>query len=455
MENITLNTILNWTKGRYQGPAGQLGTAVTEIITDSRQVTPGSLFAAIPGEQRDGHDFCGEAQARGAVCCLVQKPIAQTPAILVTDTLAALGQIAQGYRLSFPQLRLLAVTGSAGKTTAKEMLAAVLGQRFSLLKTPGNFNNALGLPLTLFQLAASQELAVIELGISGFGEMEALAEIARPDLAFYTNIGDAHLEALGDRAGVLKAKSALLDALPKGASVYLNGDDPWLRKIRQIPGVEQRWYGLGPGNDLQVRAAEVTAFSCQGRLTGQGLDLPIQLNAGGRYLLATAAGAALAALDLGLNPEEIRAGLAAFRPLRGRGELIDCGEIRVIDHSYNANPNSMAAALDALSRLPGRRVAILGDMYELGDNWASLHWQTGAYAAGHADLVLAVGELAEQLALGAAAQNQAPAAYFTDQAALLAALPELIRPGDAVLVKASHSARLEETVAQLKALYQA
>lgn len=453
MENITLGQILLWTGGQYRGPAGPLDAAVADIVIDSRRAAPGSLFAALLGEKADGHHYCSAALGQGAVCCLVQRPVEQEPIILVPDTERALGAVARAYRLSLPA-RVLAVTGSVGKTTAKEMLAAVLAQHFSLLKNAGNFNNALGLPLTLFRLNGSHELAITELGINHFGEMELLAEIARPDLAYYTHIGDAHLEAFGDRAGVLKAKSALLDYLPAGGAVYLNGDDPWLRKMRRRPGLAQRWYGLGPDNDL--RMTEIVCDSCgsSARLRGQGLDLAVRMNAPGRYLLSAAAGAALAGLDLGMAAEEIAAGLASFQPLTGRGQLIACGAIRVIDHSYNANPSSMAAALDALAELPGRRVAILGDMYELGEQWRELHWQTGAYAAKRADLIIAVGKLAEHLAAGAAEQSRTPPLYYPTREELLSALPELVRPGDAVLVKASHSARLEEAVCRIRELYQ-
>ena len=420
---------------------------VTAVTTDSRIVEPGSLFAAIRGERADGHDYIEKALNAGAKCALAERvPEGVTGCVLrVPNTLRALQQLAAAYRSEFV-LPLIGVTGSVGKTTAKEMLAAVLSRRYRVHKTAGNFNNDLGVPLTLFGLRETDTAAVVELGVSHPGDMDRIAALARPTVALYTNIGDAHLEYLGSRAGVLAEKSRMNAYLAPDGLVVCNGDDPLLAGMRcEQPKL---LYGYGDGCDLRAEGVETDA---EGRtrftLVTDGARFPVVIPAFGTHLVYAALGAAAVGMALGLTPEEIAAGVAEYRPVGSRGRLIHTKTLTVIDDCYNANPTSTASALRSLAAVPGRRVAVLGDMLELGERSAALHRETGALAKElGVDLVLTTGAEAARIAEGAGEI----ARHFETKTDLIAALPALLRPGDAVLVKASRGARFEDIVTALE-----
>lgn len=443
MRDLTARAVLEVTGGQGRGslPTGEF----TAVTTDSRKIVPGCLFAAIPGARVDGHDFIGQAAKMGAACVLCQHfvdvPVGQ---ILVPDTQAALRALAAWYRTRF-RIPVVGVTGSVGKTTAKEMIASVLGQRFRTLKTEKNYNNELGVPLTLFRLRDAHEAAVVEMGISGFGEMTRLTQMVRPQIGVYTLIGDAHLEFLGDREGVLRAKGEMVSAMDPDAVIVANGDDTLL----QAHDFGRRTILFGQGENCAVRAVDVEMAGPAGMqcviLAGER-RIPVHIPAFGEHMIYAALMGAAVGLEMGLTEEEIAAGVAAYETVGSRGRIIDTGRITILDDCYNANPTSVRSAIESLRRLPGRHVAILGDMRELGSAGPALHRQIGRFAAEQCAIVIACGPEAKEIAAGAGVG----ARYYPDTAALLSALPMLIHPGDTVLVKASRAMGFESVVEALR-----
>ena len=423
--------------------AAELGA----IVIDSRAVRPGDLFAAYRGERVDGHDYIAAAFDRGAACCLAERvPEGETrPVLLVESVQDAVEAIAAGYRetLSLP---VVGITGSVGKTSAKEMIASVLSQRLNVLKTEGNLNNHIGVPMTVSRITAEHEAAVVEMGISGFGEMTRLAQIARPTLAVYTVIGHAHLEYLHDLDGVLRAKGEMLALMPEDAPVLVNGDDEKLRGLV----CRQKKLSFGLGADCDLRAENIRALpngsACE--IVGLGRRIAVTIPAFGRHLLYAALEGALVGMLLGLSDEEIAAGIAAFEVVGRRGAVTDTGFVTLIDDCYNANPDSCRSAVDSLLALPGRHVCILGDMLELGPESAAMHFDLGRYAADRGALVLTTGALSAETARGAGDRGR----HYPDRDALIAALPTVLRRGDAVLVKASHGARFDAVSEAIKEL---
>lgn len=434
--------------GRLSAPCEE-NTALGSVVIDSRKVQPGDLFVAYRGERADGHDYIGTAFDKGAACCLAERvPEGETRPVLLTDDVQqALERIAAAYRgtLSLP---IVGITGSVGKTSAKEMIAAVLSQRYATCKTEGNLNNQIGVPMTVSRITPSHGAAVVEMGISGFGEMTALARIVRPTVAVFTVIGHAHLEFLGDLAGVFRAKTELLPFVAPDGAVVVNGDDPYLKTLC----CPQRVLRVGLGEDCALRAVELRPLGESGTactLVYGERRIPVTIPAFGRHMVYAALEGAAVGLLLGLTDEEIAAGIAAFRPVGRRAAVTDTGFVTLIDDCYNSNPDSLRCGLDSLAGLPGRHVAILGDMLEMGEGAPELHRELGRYAREKGTaLVLAVGELGYGFAEGAGENGR----WFPDSAALIAALPELLQRGDAVLVKASRGMRFEEIAEAVKTL---
>ena len=434
--------------GRIAG-ACEPETELGAIVIDSRAVRPGDLFAAYKGERADGHDYIAAAFGRGAACCLAERvPEGETrPLLLVESVQAAVEAIAAGYRetLSLP---VIGITGSVGKTSAKEMIASVLSQRLRVLKTEANLNNHIGVPMTISRIAPEHEAAVVEMGISGFGEMTRLTQIARPDIAVFTVIGHAHLEYLHDLDGVLRAKTEMLDGMAADAPVLVNGDDEKLRGL--VCRQKKLCFGLGESNDLRaenVRALPDGGTACE--LAGLGRRIAVTIPAFGRHLLYAALEGALVGILLGLSDEEIAAGVAAFEVVGRRGAVTDTDYVTLIDDCYNANPDSCRSAIDSLLALPGRHVCILGDMLELGPESARMHYELGRYAAERgAELVLTTGELSAETARGAGERS----IHYVNRDELIGALPAVLRRGDAVLVKASHGARFDAISEAIKEL---
>ncbi len=453
MKPLSLNTIAEITGGEFYKNGADGETLISSVVIDSRKAEPGSLFICTVGERVDGHDFAASAAAAGAVCCLAEKKLPDgVPYILVNSTLESLKTIAEYYRGLF-DIPFVGVTGSVGKTTAKEMTAAVLSQKFNVLKTPENLNNEIGVPLTLLSLRDEHTAAVIEMGISDFGEMSRLAKMVKPDICIMTAIGYCHLETLGDLDGVLKAKSEVFGFMPENGIAVVNGDDEKLSAFD--PGIRKITYGLGEKNDFYADNIENGGFDgVSFDICRSGKRFGVQIPAFGSHLALAALAAAAVGSCLGIEPCDIRAGLSKYAPVGGRANVEHTGYITVINDCYNANPNSVTASLKSLAFLSGRRVAILGDMNELGKNSDDLHRSIGLLAGELGiDCLICCGRKAEFIYKGhISGGTSLEAWYFPLKEALFSVLPSLIKKNDTVLVKASHSMHFEEIVEELRKL---
>lgn len=430
--------------------------ALSGFSTDSRTLQAGDLFIPLRGEHFDGHDYLTQAVRHGAAACLSEDVVAglTIPVIQVRDTLQALGDLAHAVRQRFGG-PVVAITGTSGKTTTKEMLAAILARTGPGLKSAGNFNNLVGVPLTLFGLCPDHRWAVVEMGMSARGEITRLAQITAPQLGIITNIGAGHLEKLGGISGVARAKGELFIQLPAGGTAIVNADDPQIGQLPLANGVRRVLFGLSP--EAQVRASAISAADGTVAFT---LHLPsaeaaVQLPVPGRHNVQNALAAAAAAWVLEVSLEDIVAGLAEFKPCPGRMELVKLADdVLVIEDSYNANPLSMRAALDALQDLgrPGRRIAVLGDMLELGQAARELHFEVGALVAMRADWLFTLGELAREIAAGAAAGGLAAGRIATAATVeeLVDRLRAVLQPGDRLLIKGSRGMRMERVSALLR-----
>jgi UDP-N-acetylmuramoyl-tripeptide--D-alanyl-D-alanine ligase len=441
--------VLSATGAARSGPVP--GAAFPAVCTDSRALVPGCLFVALRGERFDAHDFLPAAVEGGAAGVVVEQGRAVpegVAAYAVKDTLAALGSLARHHRRRF-QLPLGAVGGSNGKTTTKEMVAAILGTRGPALKTEGNLNNEVGLPLTLFRLSSEHVAGVVELGMNRAGEMTRLALAAEPDAAVITVVQPEHLEGLGSLEGVAAAEGELFRALPAHATAVVNLDDPLV--VAQAACVQKR-LTFGRASAADVRLAKVESHGRAG-LTAHvevgGTAWPVRLHFLGEHNAQNATAAFALGLALGYRPEECRAGLEAARPYARRLNVVDApGGVTVIDDCYNANPASMAAALDVLDELApgGRAFAVLGDMLELGQSEREDHVALGKLAGKKADVLAFFGP---RSADGCAADVTGVRRHFTEVEPLVRWLRGLLQPGDVVLVKGSRGMRLERVVAAL------
>ena len=453
MKPLSLGEIARVCGGTYVGPEEKKAACITGAVRDNREVQPGNLFVCIPGEKNDGHDFAASAYQRGAACCLAQRPLkdAAGPYVLVDSTLEAIKAVGKYYRSLF-SVPVIGVTGSVGKTTAKEMIAAVLSAGLNTLKTSANLNNELGVPLTLLQLQEEHQTAVIEMGISEFGEMARLADMVRPDICVMTSIGYCHLENLGDLDGVLRAKSEVYAFMKPGSCAVVCGDDEKL--LAFDPGMEKITFGFGPENDYHASRIRNQGFDgiCFD-IHGPGQTLPDAcIPAFGRHMVLAALAADAVAKRLGLSDDAVRAGLQRYAPVGGRANVTHTGYLTVINDCYNANPNSVMASLASLASVAGRRIAVLGDMNELGGSAASMHRRCGECAAENGiDLTVCCGTLSRHTFEGCR-EKGGGALYFEQKKSLLARLPELVHQGDSVLVKASHSHHFEEIVQELEKL---
>lgn len=451
MKPITLHEVAKACCGTLHGDPE---LKITSIVTDSRKAGEGSLFAAIKGARVDGHRFIPAVAEQGAVCVLCEeKPDVEINYIKVESTLVALKGIAEYYRSLFT-IPFIGITGSVGKTSTKEFISAVLAQKYNVHKTGGNFNNELGVPITLFGLEEEHEVAVIEMGISGFGEMTRLSKMVKPDISVITNIGYCHLENLGDRDGVLRAKTEMFEYLKKDGVIILCHDDDKLRTVTDYHGIRPIFYGTG--ND-EYRAENITEKGLDGigctlihhaRMDDSVEDVRIDVTIPtmGRHNVLNALCAMAVGTQLGLSADEIKRGLESFENVGSRNHIIKTDTLTIIDDCYNANPTSTKAGLDTLSKLGGRRIAILGDMKELGKDELALHREVGAYAKEVGiDMLVAVGPLSE-----ATAEGYGEGAYYAATVErCIDRIKRYLRPGDTILVKASHSMQFERIVEAL------
>jgi UDP-N-acetylmuramoyl-tripeptide--D-alanyl-D-alanine ligase len=472
-EMLTLDNIIRALGGRARTSAG-LTVQVSEVVVDSRLARPGSLFVALRGEQVDGHLYVTDALSRGAIAAIVERETSceavldlRAPegaadelgplpvCLLVRDALAALQQLAAWWRAQF-DVRIIGITGSIGKTTTKEYVASVLGQRYAVLKSEGNYNNEIGLPLTLLRLGPEHERVVLEMGTYGPGEITLLTDIAQPQVGVVTNVGHVHLERMGTLERIAEAKSELPRALPADGTAILNADDARVHRMAGVTQAHVFTYGMSAGSDLwadQVESHGLEGVRCrfhykgpQGREQTMHTHLPLV----GWHSVQTALRAAAVGLVEGLSWDEILNGLCAGEPLR----LLAVPGIHgstLLNDTYNSSPDSAVAALDLLAELEGRKIGVLGDMLELGRYEVEGHLRVGQHAMEVVSMLVTVGERGRLIGDSAIDAGMAPdrVTQVTDNATAIACLREMIRPGDVVLIKGSRGVAMEEIVEAL------
>ena len=453
MKNLSLANIAAAAGGQYVGPAEMQSFEVTAIESDSRKVPKGGLFVAIKGERVDGHKFIDQVIANGAAAVLSEIDLGEKPFpyIRVGSSLQAVKDIAEFY-LKQLHIPVIGIAGSVGKTSTKEMAYSVLRQKFNVLKTEGNFNNELGVPLTIFRLRDEHEMAVLEMGISDFGEMHRLSKVARPNICIITNIGFCHLEFLGDRDGVLRAKSEIFDFAAENAKAIVNGDDDKLRTLKSREDLNVTLFGMDESNDIyafNVQNLGLDGLKCD--ISTPVGDFSAHIHIPGMHMVYNALAGTCVGLACGLTLEEIKSGIENAQTISGRNNIIHTENYTIMDDCYNANPVSMKASLDVLATALGRKVAILGDMGELGTDERSLHYTVGEHAAEkNIDLLLCVGTLSEEIVKGAKEKNpEMNAVLFGNKEELLEKLPKLLEKGDSILIKASHFMQFEKIVKAL------
>lgn len=454
MQSISVREIIAAVDGRLTG-AFDLNRTVCDVGTDSRSIKTGALFVPVAGDKFDGHDYIEAALENGALGCLTAKDIAHPRSdkfyIRVKDTRLALKALASWYREGF-DIPFIQITGSVGKTTTKEMIAAVLGEGFNVLKTPENFNNDVGVPRTLFMLDQAHEAAVIETGMNHFGEIRYLGEMVRPDIAVISNIGDAHIEFLGSREGILKAKCEIFENLKKGGAAVLNGDDPLLNTVN-VP-FETHRCGKGENCDVRVTAIEdrgIDGVNCT--VTTEKSRYELVIPAPGLHMIYAAAMAVAVGEKLGMTRSEIERGVAHYEPTGERMRVIPVsGGRKIISDCYNANPQSMAAAIEILAGTEGKkRIAVLGDMGELGDISKKSHEAVGRLCGeSRIDTVIAIGLKAEDIAAGAASYDGVRVYHFDAKEDARDALRDEFTDGAVALVKASHAMQFGDIVKELQ-----
>ena len=430
---------------------------VSDIVTDSRKVCDGTVFIALRGEKFDGHNFVSQTAEAGAVCCVVDKEFDNEKGygvIVVEDTYKALRDIAAYYRSRF-SVPSVAITGSVGKTSTKDMVSCVLGEHYSVLKTEGNFNNEIGLPLTAFRLENSHEIAVFEMGMSAFGEISRLTRIATPETAILTNIGFSHIEHLGSQDNILKAKLEVLEGMPEYGTVILNGDDPLLNSAAGTIALETLTYGI------ENRSCDIIATNIEKSHNGTTFDVKVEgvvykvtINTPGVHHVYNALAAILAGIKYNMSMDEIISGISNFKPQGMRQNIEILNNYVLIKDCYNASPTSMKSGLEVLSvtlpkekSVPCRKVAILGDMLELGEFTDEAHREVGRLAAQYSpECLIAVGQRAKMITEGAIENgfNSSEIYIFYDNTTVKAHIMDILKPNDVILLKGSRGMRLEE-----------
>lgn len=452
MKKMTIERIVSVCNGRYFGPGGCLTEEVSSIYTDSRKIEKDSLFVPIKGEHVDGHDFIEQVFENGAMLSLSEHRLdTSKPYVLVESTLQALKDLAE-YYLKQLNIPVVGVTGSVGKTSTKEMIASVLQQKYCTLKTDGNYNNEIGLPLTVFRLRGEHEVAVLEMGISDFGEMSRLTKIARPDIAVITNIGWCHLEQLKDRDGVLKAKTEIFQGLKENGTILLNGEDDKLSTVREYHGITPVLFGYDRKHDIYAERVEKHGLKGTTCIihTRKG-SIAVKIPVPGIHMVMNAMAACGVGLAMGLTLDEIRRGIEGLQSLPGRMNLLYEKNYTIMDDCYNASPAAMKASIDILMEAHGRKVCILGDMGELGEKEAEFHRDMGRYIAQKdVDVLITIGELSRYISEEAQKKEGILCRHFAEKKEAIEQLSHILAEGDSILVKASHFMGFSDIVNALK-----
>ena len=444
MARITLRDAAQWCGGTVEEKYADV--VFDGAGNDTRSLQPGQLFIALQGV-RDGHDYIPAAIAKGAAAVLCSRKVGDYPAILVKDPRTALGDIARE-ALKRIGAKVVAVTGSVGKSTTKEMIAAVLSGTFRVSKTPANHNNDIGMPMAILDMPEDTEVAVLEMGMNHFREIAYLSCIAHPDVAVIINVGTAHIEFLGTQQGIRQAKLEILEGMTPQGMLLLNGDDTMLRCLDVTPKQRITYFGASEGCD--VRAQDIGQKDGVLRFTVEAgrLTFPVEMKLEGEHYVADALAAVTVGLKLGVHPDKIRQQLDAFQNMSGRQEIFEAKGCTIINDCYNAGPESMAAALNVLGNRPGRHIAVLGDMLELGDCAQAEHYKIGRIAAEKADMVFAFGPHAGRVLdgtiTGGMPENMGRA--FESREELVTALRRAVKPGDVILFKGSHGMHLEKVL---------
>ncbi|WP_250277337.1 UDP-N-acetylmuramoyl-tripeptide--D-alanyl-D-alanine ligase [[Clostridium] colinum] len=454
MKPIFIEDVIKAVNGTISQNVNTDNIFIKNISTDTRSIKEGDLFIPIIGENFDGHNFIDVAFEKGASVCLSQKPIKTDNMVInVADTKEALKDLAMYYRNLF-KIPIVALTGSAGKTTTKDMLASCLAQKYKVVKTEGNFNNEIGLPLTIFNIEEDTEIAILEMGMNHFGEIRALSKIAKPDIALITNIGVSHIENLGNREGILRAKYEIFDYLKNNGIKILNGDDDILCTLKEeSDNTKAYFYSINKKLDAyatNIQQNGINGISATINYFDKNFDVNLKIP--GEHTLSNALAVTLVCESLGLTEDEIKTGLETFKPSKMRMDIIKTNNYTIINDTYNANPNSMKATLDVLATTKGRKVAILGDMFELGTYTNDMHYDIGKYASDKCiDELIFIGNNSYYMLDGAKSNknNTSNLNYFKTQEEFFDKIGNLLKQGDIILIKASRGMKLENTVEEI------
>lgn len=455
MEPVTISELVNATHATLLGAEAAGDTAVTTVCYDTRKLKPGDLFLPLPGANFDGHSFIDQALADGAVGAFTMRERTEYRPdkvyLKVSDTTKVPRLLAQWYKSKFP-IPFVAVTGSVGKTTTKDMVSAVLSEKFCVHKTPENHNNnTLGVPMALLELTREHQISVIEMGMNHAGEIDDTADLVRPQAALITNIGDAHIENLGSREGILTAKAEVFAHMPEGAPAILNGDDELLLSLKGKLGREVITCGVTDQSDYYVtdQDRDLVTDDLHCVIHTPTETFPVVIPALGDYMVYPVLMAAAVAQRFGMTGEEIARGILRYAPTKMRMNVIDRGQqVRILDDSYNANPQSMRAGLQTLAAAHAEyKMAILGDMLELGPMGPSLHSAVGGVAGElNIQCLVAIGPLARHMADAASAAQVPEVYWFATKEEALPSIAKLVKPSTAILVKASRGMKFEEIV---------
>ena len=444
MAKLTLRQAAQWCGGTVEEQYAEV--EFLGANNDTRLLQPGQLFLALQGS-RDGHDFIPAAMEKGAAAVLCSRKVGDYPAIYVEDPRTALGMIARE-EIRRIGMKVVGITGSVGKSTTKEMVAKVLESTFKTCKTPANHNNDIGMPMAVLSMGEDTQVAVLEMGMNHFREIAYLSRIGRPHIGVIVNIGTTHMEFLGSQEGIRKAKMEIVEGMPPEGKLLLSGDDAMLRNLDVIP-LQQITY-FGTGDNCAVRASDIRQEGAKlcFRVSWKDFSFPVEMPLEGEHYVADALAAVSVGLIMGVEPEKIQKQLAGFANISGRQETFTHKGMTIINDCYNAGPEYMAAALRVLGRKPGKRIAVLGDMLELGICTQAEHYRMGRVAAENADILLAFGPNADRIHAGAitGGMPKSKCQIYDSREEMARALRRMAAPGDTLLFKASHGMHLEQVL---------